>query len=345
MKKNKYIILIDHSVHQVSIKLFHDCLNHEDISVIYDTRRMVAVKRLLAHNKIRDRIGSHFDFVTYEKNNLYKEIKKCHDKYKEVTVIITNMGIGYNPYFPYTLRKYKKEFVNVKYVALYLDIFSMCERTHNMTNELYRQGIFDQLYTIEKADADTQGMSLIWTPYSYCDEFSKIPIVNDLYFCGASKHRGAMLAEIAAASQQSSVKTSMDVVCQEDLALIEQFPDVIHVKGSDQYMPYSMLLTRTLQANCILDIVQPDQRALTLRPYEAVVYGRKLLTNNPTIFNFPYYNPEYMQYFDRVSNIDWNWVRTRKMINYHYQGDFSPMKLLDIITTKTMAENSLCRLN
>ena len=87
-------------------------------------------------------------------------------------------------------------------------------------------------------------------------------------------------------------------------------------------------MRRELSAKCILEIVQKGQVALTLRPYEAVAYNKKLLTNNKTILNFKYYNPKYMRYFEKVEDIDWNWVKCDDGVDYNYQGDFSPRYLL-----------------
>ena len=77
---------------------------------------------------------------------------------------------------------------------------------------------------------------------------------------------------------------------------------------------------------------QKGQVALTLRPYEAVVYNKKLLTNNKTILSFKYYNPRYMHYFEKIEDIDWNWVARKEKVNYEYEGDFSPIYLLQDIS-------------
>ena len=73
------------------------------------------------------------------------------------------------------------------------------------------------------------------------------------------------------------------------------------------------------------------QKALTLRPYEAVVYNRKLLTNNRSILDFKYYNSRYMQLFERAEEIDWDWIAADTEVDYGYQGDYSPRKLLELL--------------
>lgn len=90
----------------------------------------------------------------------------------------------------------------------------------------------------------------------------------------------------------------------------------------DEIMPYEVVLKRTLEANCVLEIVRPGQVGFTLRTFEAVVYNKKLLTNNEHIKEFQFYNPSYMKVFKSVEDIDWKWVKERNAVNYHYKGDF-----------------------
>lgn len=40
--------------------------------------------------------------------------------------------------------------------------------------------------------------------------------------------------------------------------------------------------------------------------------------------DFEFYNTKYMQYFEKVDDIDWDWVKREEKINYEYNGDFSP---------------------
>lgn len=95
------------------------------------------------------------------------------------------------------------------------------------------------------------------------------------------------------------MQITMDIVfnqkCDNDIC---QYDDVVfHENGA--LLSYQEVLQNTLQARCILEIVQAGQRAPTLRQFEAVCYHRKFLTNNPDIFNFSYYCPRYIRYWLR----------------------------------------------
>ena len=92
--------------------------------------------------------------------------------------------------------------------------------------------------------------------------------------------------------------------------------------------PYKEVLESTLKANCILEIVRPGQVGFTLRTFEAVVYNKKLLTNNENIKDFKFYNPQYMKIFKKIEDIDWKWVHETLNVDYHYDDSFSPLRFI-----------------
>ena len=51
--------------------------------------------------------------------------------------------------------------------------------------------------------------------------------------------------------------------------------------------------------------------------------------------DFEFYNAKYMQYFEKVDDIDWDWVKREEKINYEYNGDFSPKCFLRRIINDT----------
>ena len=89
-------------------------------------------------------------------------------------------------------------------------------------------------------------------------------------------------------------------------------------------LPYEENIAKILESNCILEIVREGFIGFTQRYYEAIVYNRKLLTNNAEIKELPYYDERYMQYFEKPEDIDWDWVKDPEEVDYCYQGDFSP---------------------
>lgn len=59
---------------------------------------------------------------------------------------------------------------------------------------------------------------------------------------------------------------------------------------SSEFIPYFDYLSLVSSSKVIVDITREGQSGLTLRPYESLFFGKKLLTNNKTIFDSGFYN-------------------------------------------------------
>lgn len=93
------------------------------------------------------------------------------------------------------------------------------------------------------------------------------------------------------------------------------------------WKPYEEVIQSVVNTNCILEVMQDNQEGATLRYLEAVVYNKKLLTNNKSITTFPFYNPQYMKIFETVDDIDINWIKNQDVVDYGYKDEFSPKRL------------------
>lgn len=62
----------------------------------------------------------------------------------------------------------------------------------------------------------------------------------------------------------------------------------------------------------VLDINKPFQNGLTMRTFEALASGKKLITTNADIKNYPFYHPENIQILDRNNlNMDAGFFKTK----------------------------------
>ena len=74
----------------------------------------------------------------------------------------------------------------------------------------------------------------------------------------------------------------------------------------------------------------------SLRYFEAIVYNKKLLTNNPEVVELPYYDERYMRVFESIEDIDVDWVKAIEKIDYKYKGEFSPLGIIEYIKNNCM---------
>lgn len=64
------------------------------------------------------------------------------------------------------------------------------------------------------------------------------------------------------------------------------------------------------KSNVILDISHPDQSGLTMRTFESIGAGKKLITTNANIVNYPFYNSNNIYVIDRDGiNLDLNFFK------------------------------------
>lgn len=127
--------------------------------------------------------------------------------------------------------------------------------------------------------------------------------------------------------------TSLGVKCDFFLMPIDNM-DINHLPGacySQRWRPYEEVLQHIQQSKCIIEIMQEGQSGATLRYFEAVSMNKKLLTNNPYIVNFPFYNPRWMKIFNTIEDIDIDWLVNEEPVDYKYNNEFSPKHLVDYI--------------
>ena len=107
------------------------------------------------------------------------------------------------------------------------------------------------------------------------------PVARDFSFCGFNKGRADMVSAVARRFTEQKLVG--------DIAIKHGVKDGRSRHDYDRPMPYVEYLQRTLAAKCVLDIAKKNQRGLTLRPLEAMVYKRKLITNCAEVREAPFY--------------------------------------------------------
>ena len=189
---------------------------------------------------------------------------------------------------------------------------------------------YDYIFTFDFADAEKYGFLYHDVPYSVVDGDKPYEIEYDCYFAGGMGTRHLDRVFLCHRICELAMENGADVRFR-----ISGVPKNKQ-KYKDRFIynervPYAKVVEESRASNCILDILGDGQTGASLRYYEAVCYNRKLLTNNKDIINMPFYNPEYIQIFETPEDIDWNWVKERIPVDYHYDGRFSPTRLIDRI--------------
>ena len=192
--------------------------------------------------------------------------------------------------------------------------------------------LFDAVYTFDPLDATQFGLQYtnqLYSPIKPAD--SKAKAESDLYYIGHVKGRKAFI--------ESLIKNGRENGASLDIQLAgpgEQVKSIPGVKYLAERKPYECIISDLLSSRCILDITQEGQAGITLRYYEAVVYNKKLITNNEYITNLPYYDKRFMRIYHSIDDFDWGCIQDTECPDYHYAGDFSPVHLMERIDSADM---------
>lgn len=192
---------------------------------------------------------------------------------------------------------------------------------------------WDKIYTYDDFDAKEFGWTCFnknyFSTYKYPKPNPNQNIKYDIYFTGGIKgNKEELLFKSFTYLKQNNLNPFFSLYCYNNDQLIKyknQFPEIYFF---NIWRDYSQIVEEVIHSKCILEILQQGQKTQTLRYFEAIYFNKKLLTNNPNIFNLPYYNPDYMMYFNKIEDIDINWIKKDINVDYKYKNDFSPVNFI-----------------
>lgn len=319
--------------------MFLDVTLEGDFYTLIEKPFDFGIDRILRKRKVQHYVGKILNHYYSNQYLLTAALEKKAKDYQNLVVLFTNSSFIRSRYPASLLREFKDRYKNLKYVLLYVDIVN--HPVSEYANFLRNECLFDQIYTVDKFDAEKYGFNYTYTPYSVDKRNQVDTFKNGVYFCGATKGREKEIISFYSQCKLENIKTGMDIICTDDniKKLVDSSNEEIRLREKTDYLTYPEVLSRSLSYSCILEIVQKNQAALTLRAHEAVCYNRKLLTNNRSIYELEFYNPRYMQYFEKVEDIDWEWVKEDIDVDYGYNGEFSPIHLLEDICKRMNGDN------
>lgn len=213
----------------------------------------------------------------------------------------------------------------LRLAALLIDPVDASYPTAKCAKELLTQVNFDLILTFDPRDAAQYGWKYVNTLYSQFP-VEQAAHLSDLFYIGAVKDRFPSCMELLEQAKQQGADFCLKLL-GTNAQQQEQLP---HEAVLSEPLPYPKTLSWLSGTNCILDMTQPGQTGITLRYYEAVVYQKKLLTNNPHIVHLPGYDPETMRIYQDITQLDWDWIREKPTNKTPYNGQFSPIHLLPL---------------
>lgn len=225
----------------------------------------------------------------------------------------------------------KNRYNGCKLVMYFEDIVKSREK--NGKNHLDFETLkeyFDMVISYDRSDSEKYGYLYFPTPYSRIELQSDDNMgKSDVFFCGLAKDRFQTIAEVYDKCLEFNLNCDFTVI---NLPSNNQISNGIRYKtGSITYSDYLKHLKNTF---CILDINQKGASGYSLRVWEALVYGKILITNNAKIKNEPFYDPEQFLYFESISDIRPDFFDKSKIMKPRYIEELSPKKMISFIDEK-----------
>ncbi len=204
-------------------------------------------------------------------------------------------------------------------------------------DDLKSTGVVDYWITYDENEAKKYGM--LYHP----EVESKISLIEykepkyDVFFAGRAKKRLSKIVEVYDKLENAGLNCFFYIMSANS---DEQIPR----KGivySDEYLTYKQMLDYDMQSKCLLEINQEGAVGYTSRFIEAVMYNRKLLTDNVSIMDTPFYNSAYMQCFTEPRMINTDFIKNNQIVDFKYNNEFSPVHFINFLE-KLLNKRKLC---
>ncbi len=238
-------------------------------------------------------------------------------------------GLGRLPYQMRLFSYLRQTYPGCKLVLLIRDLLIVTKRLIPEFDLENAKKIYDEIYTINRAEAEKYGLKLM---HSFCSRYpveaSPEDEKSDVIFVGVVKDRLDTVRRAYERFTAAGLKCDFLLVSKNP---IENVPEGLLVR--DTGISYEEMLRRTVNSKCILEVTQKDADGLTSRCLEALCYNKKLISDNFRIKETRYYDPRYMCLFEDIDEVDPEFIKEEIEVDYNYDGDFSPVKGFELIDT------------
>lgn len=287
---------------------------------VYKNRFASFVESCALSYQLNSKVRVPFQEILYNLEN-YR-----YEKDVEYFLIIPNNSIA--KFSIKYLYDFKNRYENVKLIALLVDSIHGSSIQMKLVREKLQSKVWDYILTYDKYDAEEFDYKWIgYTYYSAHNDTPKGQRESDIYCVSSPKGRDETYAKLYNLFESKGLSCNFRLFTHAK----EKYLPGTDLEYIHRFMKYDDVVGEIKASNCILEILQSNQKMQTIRYFEAVVYNKKLLTNNPHICELPYYDSKYMKFFSSIEKIDVDWIRKRETIHYDYHDEFSPNNLVQTL--------------
>ena len=207
------------------------------------------------------------------------------------------------------------------HIGLFWDVFDF----ENKIDPLSLKKRMDFLVTIDKDLALKYG--ILYYPLFYSKKYQFIKKKgNGVFFCGEDGGRLKILKSIARFLKENDIKYSFYCSNSKDEHIDELSIHYITRMEHDKY------LEELSDCAVLLDLTKPGAKCCSLRFCEAVLYDKKLLSDNINIRQMPAFDGCYMAYFDDIRNVNIDFLTHGDNVVYNNKDSVKPDGFIDFIS-------------
>jgi hypothetical protein len=160
----------------------------------------------------------------------------------------------------------------------------------------YRETLdwFDERITFDPVDAQRYGLKFV--PNFYWHETRDDCPDQDLFFIGGADARLPRIMAIIARLESQGRKMMVRILCDDPaLAAANTSRSITFI---DRFLPAEEVAALAGKSRVLLDVHKEIQHGLSLRVFDAMGAGKKLITTNADIVNYDFYRPENIYVWD-----------------------------------------------
>ena len=186
---------------------------------------------------------------------------------------------------------------------------------------------YDYIVSYDKKDAEKYGFIYYPTFMSKFNMPQKKEKQSDACFWGVEKDRREVINNVYKTLTSDGFICDFFVTRTSDRSYYDR--GIKTARHDKSYMQYLEAVNNT---KCIVEIIQNKAVGFTLRTWESLLYGKILLTNNRTIINTRFYNPQQMIVFDNIHDIDMEILRDAMHREFCFDsGLISPVSFFNML--------------
>lgn len=275
MKKRLLYIAPDHyDFYKVVLKGFQE---YSD----YDILLVLSSGQTYTYKNLSERLRNLFLKLFFGKNikKLYfqKKIIEAINRYDDYDVLYINRpDIFSTDMLSFISKKAKRSIVH------YWDSFE------KIKGQKETMPFFDIHYSFDEKDCREYGLKR--THNFYFAENPTPKPEHDIFFFGTYDNRFKKIKHIIDQINKTGIKAKALLLSKDRKIVIKHTSD--SVSFIQKAIPFPESITYSSNTHIILDVHHENQTGLSFRPFEAIGFRKKLITTNPHIKTYDFYNPD-----------------------------------------------------